>query len=623
MAANEVVIVVRAQDQASTQIKGIQANATAMFSGIAAGATAVGAALAATAVTGRLVAFGKSAVAAASDASESLNKMRVVFGDTSASVEAFAKNSARDFGLSNQKTMEYLGTFGNLLTAMELSKPLAADMSEGIVKLASDLASFNNIGVDEALEKIRAGLVGEQEPLRALGVNLNQATIEAEAMRMGLIKTGETMSAATKAQASYSLILQQTKAAQGDFARTSDGLANQQRILTARIEDLKAKLGAALLPVVTDIVTKFSAWMDINGEDWATKFAGAVDKIAGAASTAAEKVGILLDALNKVDSFGRENTTQTMGKQGWGQFTTGRGFLTETARRALGLPLLEAGKDFLDNNPILNATRSGSWEQAQLDRMANGGQNPLTGGVVMGQIADDLGDFMAKAVTSATSGGPKKIAAAGGGGGSSSNPLAEAWKRVQATLQEEMVKTWMRGGEEQRRIAEDMNAATVEEVQRTAERIHQTLGVDMAESVTMAFEFIRDREKALAEARIKNAEEATAALIKLMEAEGELAKRRAQEAFSLTQKLWSSFGGGGSVGAANNLALLAQAAAAGDVTLGGSQAAADAILNGGVTNNITVSGIVGDPVSTGQAIADAINAAASSGGAVISSGAVE
>jgi hypothetical protein len=133
---------------------------------------------------------------------------------------------------------------------LKTPQPEAAKMSVRMVQLAADMASFNNTSPEVALEALRAGLVGEAEPLRKFGVNLNDAALRAEAMAMGIYRGTGTLTAAQKAQASYSLILKQTSAAQGDFARTSEGLANQQRIAKARFSDLSAELGARLLPAV-------------------------------------------------------------------------------------------------------------------------------------------------------------------------------------------------------------------------------------------------------------------------------------------------------------------------------------------------------------------------------------
>ncbi|MEN6507043.1 MAG: hypothetical protein ABFD92_21110 [Planctomycetaceae bacterium] len=221
------------------------------------------------AVTLPIVALGTASVKMASDLSESMNKVDVVFGDAADSVQSWAKASAQAFGQSSRQALEAAGTFGNLFTSMGMAQEESAKMSKGLVELAGDLASFNNIDPGLALEKLRSGLVGEVEPLRTLGVNINQAVVQAEALRLGLIKAGQEMSAQIAVQARYSLILQQTKNAQGDFARTSDGLANSTRIAKAELENAAAMLGQRLLPIATqligvvgDLVGKFTALPD-------------------------------------------------------------------------------------------------------------------------------------------------------------------------------------------------------------------------------------------------------------------------------------------------------------------------------------------------------------------------
>lgn len=207
-------------------------------------------------VTAPVLAMGAASIKAASDTDESLSKVNVVFGTSAKVIEEWAKTSAEAFGQSKQQALEAAGTFGNLFTAMQIGAPQASKMSTTLIQLAGDLASFNNIGTEEALTALRAGLVGEAEPLRRLGVNLNEAALKAEAMRLGLAKsTSEGLEPAAKAQAAYSLILQQTKNAQGDFARTSEGLANQTRILEAEFTNLRAEVGKELLPVAKDAVS--------------------------------------------------------------------------------------------------------------------------------------------------------------------------------------------------------------------------------------------------------------------------------------------------------------------------------------------------------------------------------
>jgi len=208
--------------------------------------------------------FGKEVVGMASDMEETVSKVGVVFEEQTQAVMDWSKNAATAMGMSRQEALAAAATYGNLFTALGLTEEQSAGMSMEMVQLASDLASFNNIDPTVALDKLRAGLTGETEPLKSLGINLNQDAIKAEAMAEGLMGINDEMTPAIKAQASYRLILKQSVKAQGDFERTSQGLANQQRITTAVFKDLKITLGTALLPMVNKVALAFSDFLIKN-----------------------------------------------------------------------------------------------------------------------------------------------------------------------------------------------------------------------------------------------------------------------------------------------------------------------------------------------------------------------
>lgn len=244
----------------------------------------------------------RDTIDAASDLAESTSKVQVVFGDAAGSVLAFAEGAATAFGQSTRQALEATGTFGNLLRAVGLSEEQAAEFSTTMAGLASDLASFNNTSVDDALNALRSGLVGETEPLKRFGVNLNEATLRAEALALGLEVGTGTLSSATKAQAAYSLILKQTSLAQGDFARTAGGLANQQRILTAQIDNLRSRIGQALLPAALAVVSSLNrrvipaveATADTLGDILGPAIDGAGDLLRDLADGIEEIVDVLL-----------------------------------------------------------------------------------------------------------------------------------------------------------------------------------------------------------------------------------------------------------------------------------------------------------------------------------------
>lgn len=198
--------------------------------------------------------FANASIDAARDAEESANKSRAVFGDWAAGMESWADGASESLRMGRTAAIEAAATFGNLFTSMEVGRQDAADMSQQVVELAADLASFNNIGADEALEKLRSGLVGEIEPLRALGVSFNAAQVEARALELGLADANGEVSEAAKVQARLALVLEMTKNAQGDAAATAGTLAGQEAELNAQMENLQETVGQRLVPAKLALV---------------------------------------------------------------------------------------------------------------------------------------------------------------------------------------------------------------------------------------------------------------------------------------------------------------------------------------------------------------------------------
>jgi len=234
-------LVVRSK-QASKQLNQFETRTQrlgrALKVGLAAGAAIGGAAIAR---------FAGQSVTAASDLEEAFSKAQQVFGDATGEVVKFADTSVTDLGLSKQAALEAVGTFGNLATSFGIGQGKAAEMSTTLTQLAADLASFNNTSVEDAINALRSGLSGETEPLKRYGIVLQDTRLRAEALALGLKVTKGALDPLTKSQAAYSLILKDSANAQGDFARTSDGLANTQRILNAAVEDAKAEIGQGLV----------------------------------------------------------------------------------------------------------------------------------------------------------------------------------------------------------------------------------------------------------------------------------------------------------------------------------------------------------------------------------------
>lgn len=184
---------------------------------------------------------------------EQVNKSKVVFGQFADQVFAFAKRAPSELGATRATVIAAAANFGNLFKTIGLAPDVLAPMSTQLVKLATDISSFNNTPIEEVFVALKSGLVGESEPLRNLGIDVSDATLKIEAMRLGIYDGTGTLTQAQKAQAAYSAILRQTTDAQGDFNRTADEGANAARRRSAAFQQLVSDITGKLIPAFTTL----------------------------------------------------------------------------------------------------------------------------------------------------------------------------------------------------------------------------------------------------------------------------------------------------------------------------------------------------------------------------------
>lgn len=209
-----------------------------------------------------LLNFGKSMFELGSDVTEVENVVDVAFGGMAQSAYDFAKTAQEQFGLSELSALRYSGILMSMFNASGVAQRDAAEMSTTLTGLAGDLASFYNIDQEDAFTKLRSALVGEVEPMRALGVDMTVASMEAYALSQGITESWQSMSQAEKVMLRYNYLMSVTSAQQNDFQRTQASFANQTRLLTLNLQQLAATLGqgliAAVLPAVTALNKLFA-----------------------------------------------------------------------------------------------------------------------------------------------------------------------------------------------------------------------------------------------------------------------------------------------------------------------------------------------------------------------------
>jgi hypothetical protein len=216
-------------------------------------------------------------VQTASSYAESVNAVNVAFGKSAQGIIDFGKTAATTLGVSQVDFNNAAVRFSAFAERIVGSGGDASKFIAEISTRASDFASVFNIDVSEALQVFQSGLAGEAEPLKRFGINLLDSEVKAYAAANGIGAIGKELTETEKVQARYGLLLQATSKTQGDFANTSDGLANQLRILKAEVSNTQIEIGnqllpvmAELLPIVRDLVSELGTQLvaAVKAVDW-------------------------------------------------------------------------------------------------------------------------------------------------------------------------------------------------------------------------------------------------------------------------------------------------------------------------------------------------------------------
>lgn len=213
-------------------------------------------------VVGEAVNGIKSMVSAASDLQQSTGATQAVFGKTSKKIIADSNNMAKAVGLSSNQYLESMNLIGSLGANQGLGAAKAAKESQKLIKVGADLSAVFGGSVKDATEALSSAYKGEFDPMQRYGVTLTQNMINQKAMADANVTSTSAFNKLSTAQQTYfkhlattQLVEQQTLKTRGQFGKQTNTLAEQQQILGAQFENLKAKLGTALLPVITKVVT--------------------------------------------------------------------------------------------------------------------------------------------------------------------------------------------------------------------------------------------------------------------------------------------------------------------------------------------------------------------------------
>lgn len=210
--------------------------------------------IAATFATKAITDFAKSSINAASDLGESINAVQVTFGQAADGILAFGETASKTVGLSAQDFNSFAVQFAGFTKQIAGDQGDIVQVTEDLTTRIADFASVMNLDIPQAAQVFQSSLAGQTEPIRRFGIDLSAAAVAAFAVEQGISDSAATMTEAEKVQARYQLLMAETSKTAGDFANTSDSLANSQRILQADFKNMQAEIGQALVPVMTQLL---------------------------------------------------------------------------------------------------------------------------------------------------------------------------------------------------------------------------------------------------------------------------------------------------------------------------------------------------------------------------------
>ena len=211
---------------------------------------------------GALINFGKQAVNLASDLQEVQNVVDTAFGSMAYKIEEFSKTSIEAYGISKLTAKKTASTYMAMAKGMGIADESASDMAITMTGLSADIASFYNLSQERADTILKSVYTGETEALKQLGIVMTEVNLQNFAATKGITKKLSAMSQEEKTMLRYRFVLEQTKLAQGDFARTQDGWANQTRILTERWKEMQSVWGQAFMSLATLVLPTINNVID-------------------------------------------------------------------------------------------------------------------------------------------------------------------------------------------------------------------------------------------------------------------------------------------------------------------------------------------------------------------------
>ncbi len=197
---------------------------------------------------------------------ESVNLLQVAYEDNTKSADKLIRSMNQLIGLDPSNLTKQLGIYRQFSSAMGIAGDKANMLSENLLKLQTDISSLYNIDFDVAGKKLQSAIAGQTRPVRELGADITEASLQQELYNRGIDASVKEMNRASKSVLIYLALERQLSNANGDAAKTVNSLANQVRIFKEQISIAARQVGAVFIPVLRSILPYANAILMVFNE---------------------------------------------------------------------------------------------------------------------------------------------------------------------------------------------------------------------------------------------------------------------------------------------------------------------------------------------------------------------
>lgn len=183
---------------------------------------------------------------------------------------------SHNLGLDLTEVMNYNAAIAQITNSAGMLGETSIATSKALTMLSADWASLANLDTADVMQNFQSGLVGQSRALYKYGIDITSAGLAQTAMNHGITESIKNLSQQSKMQLRVLTMLEQSKVAYADLARTINQPANQLRMLQAGFKKLSLTIGSLFMPIVQKVYPYINAMVMVLQDfaQWVAKLAG-------------------------------------------------------------------------------------------------------------------------------------------------------------------------------------------------------------------------------------------------------------------------------------------------------------------------------------------------------------